>query len=301
MAESDKIIYNVVDSLSEISPEEVKMGLRTGSVMPSLEELKKLMERLKSVLFPGFFDKTIVTERSRQYRIGVDMENIYTILKQQIARGMVFCCDRSENEVASQARDLALKFIEEIPEIKRKLLTDVQAVAHNDPAVKDIGEIVFSYPVIQVMMYYRSAHSLYKLGVPIIPRIISEMAHSLTGIDIHPAAEIGEYFSIDHGTGVVIGATSVIGNHVMLYQGVTLGARNFKYDEDGKPIDVPRHPIIEDNVTIYSNTSILGRVRIGHDTIIGGNIWLTHNVRPYSKILQSKAIYSDNFEAGAGI
>ena len=139
------------------------------------------------------------------------------------------------------------------------------------------------------MVHYRTAHEMLQLGIPLLPRIITELAHSTTGIDIHPAAKIGEHFAIDHGTGVVIGETTVIGNNVMLYQGVTLGARNFHYDAQGNPINEPRHPIVEDNVTIYSNTSILGRVRIGHDSIIGGNIWLTHDVPPHSRIVQGKA------------
>ena len=136
----------------------------------------------------------------------------------------------------------------------------------------------------------RVAQELLKLGVPVIPRIITEMAHSDTGIDIHPGAQIGEYFSIDHGTGVVIGQTAIIGNHVRLYQGVTLGAKSFTLDEEGLPLDVPRHPIIEDYVTIYSNASILGRITIGHGSVIGGNIWLTHSVPPNSKVLQTRAV-----------
>ena len=151
------------------------------------------------------------------------------------------------------------------------------------------------------MLYYRVAHCLYGLGVPRIPRFLTELAHSETGIDIHPAASIGEYFAIDHGTGVVIGATSVIGKHCMLYQGVTLGARNFSHDAEGKPIDKPRHPILEDNVTVYSNTSILGRVRIGHDCVIGGNLWLTHDVPPESKVLQARSVQIPTFESGEGI
>jgi serine O-acetyltransferase len=138
------------------------------------------------------------------------------------------------------------------------------------------------------------------MGVPVIPRIITEQAHSKTGIDIHPGAQIGEYFSIDHGTGVVIGETTIIGNHVSLYQGVTLGAKSFKYDENGNMLNVPRHPIIEDHVTVYSNASILGRITIGHDSVIGGNIWLTHSVPPFSRILQTKATES-NYEGGLGI
>ena len=139
------------------------------------------------------------------------------------------------------------------------------------------------------MLHYRIAHALLELSVDVLPRMLTEMAHSQTGIDIHPGAAIGAYFAIDHGTGVVIGATSIIGEHVTVYQGVTLGAKNFRYDDSGRPIDQPRHPIIEDNVTVYSNASILGRVRIGHDSVIGGNVWLTHDVPPHSRILQGNA------------
>ena len=161
--------------------------------------------------------------------------------------------------------------------------------------------MILCYPLTTVMLYYRTAHALHELGIPLLPRLLTEIAHSKTGVDIHPAAKIGEYFCFDHGTGIVIGATAVIGKHVVLYQGVTLGARNFKYDQDGIPMDIPRHPILEDNVTVYSNTSILGRVRIGHDTIVGGNIWLTHDVPPYSRILQTKALEMPTFVDGAGI
>lgn len=178
-------------------------------------------------------------------------------------------------------------FRTQIPEIARMVNTDVDAMLHNDPAVTDRGEVVLSYPLTQVMIHFRTAHALYQLGVPRIPRMLTELAHSRTGIDIHPAAQIGDHFCIDHGTGVVIGATAIIGSHVVLYQGVTLGAKNFEYDEQGRPMDVPRHPILEDHVTVYSNTSILGRVRIGHDTIIGGNVWLTQDVPANSVVLQS--------------
>jgi serine O-acetyltransferase len=160
--------------------------------------------------------------------------------------------------------------------------------------------VIFCYPVIQAMLHYRVAHQLHIMGVPILPRILTEMAHSSTGIDIHPGAQIGEYFSIDHGTGVVIGETCIIGNHVTLYQGVTLGAKNFQVDDQGRPVNVPRHPIIGDHVTIYANSTILGRITIGQNTVIGGNIWLTHSVPPGSKILQSKAI-DVSFNEGLGI
>ena len=202
-------------------------------------------------------------------------------------------------KIADEGR--ADAFLERIPEVARLLHTDVEAIADNDPAVEDRTEIVLCYPGIQVMLHYRTAHELLRLGVPVAPRILTEMAHSATGIDIHPGAKIGEYFAIDHGTGIVVGATTVIGNHVMLYQGVTLGAKNFKYDPDGRPLDVPRHPVLEDNVTVYANTTILGRVTIGHDTVIGGNVWLTHDVPPRSRILQTRAVEQPLFTDGAGI
>lgn len=173
--------------------------------------------------------------------------------------------------------------------ISQLIHTDVQAIAENDPAASCEREIIFCYPAVTAMLHYRIAHAMLELGVDVLPRMLTELAHSQTGIDIHPGAVIGAYFAIDHGTGVVIGATSIIGEHVTVYQGVTLGAKNFRYDDSGRPIDQPRHPIIEDNVTVYSNASILGRVRIGHDSVIGGNVWLTHDVPPHSRILQGNA------------
>ena len=170
----------------------------------------------------------------------------------------------------------------------------------DDAAAKSRSEIIFCYPVVTAMLHYRTAHQLYVARIPVLPRIITEMAHALTGIDIHPGAEIGPYFSIDHGTGVVIGETCVIGSHVTLYQGVTLGARNYKLTHSGQPKGQARHPVIGDRVTIYSNTTVLGRVTIGHDTVIGGNIWVTHNIAPGSKLLQGKAI-DITFNGGLGI
>jgi serine O-acetyltransferase len=209
-------------------------------------------------------------------------------------------CTECHGNVEKNAEELALRFIDELPEIKRLLYTDVQAMFDNDPAAQTYGEVIFSYPVVNTMTHYRIAHVLHKMEIPIIPRIITEQAHSKTGIDIHPGASIGEYFAIDHGTGVVIGETSIIGNHVTLYQGVTLGAKSFKYDENGNMLNIPRHPIIEDYVTIYSNASILGRITIGHHSVIGGNIWVTNDVPPHSRIQQSKAV-DLSFQGGLGI
>ena len=257
---------------------------------PSVTALQEVMCLLRKVIFPGFFgtEQEAQTD-SIQYYTGVYLEHIYDLLQEQIYNGLCFevesCCDSKD-----RASRIAIAFINKIPHIKYLLSTDVKAILDGDPAAKSPSEIIFCYPAIQAILYQRVAHELLKLDVPVIPRIITEMAHSDTGIDIHPGAQIGEYFSIDHGTGVVIGQTTIIGNHVRLYQGVTLGAKNFTLDEDGLPLDVPRHPIIEDYVTIYSNASILGRITIGKGSIIGGNIWLTHSVPPNSKILQTRAV-----------
>ena len=229
------------------------------------------------------------------------MEELLQTLARQISYGLQFG-EKSEvittrQQVQDKARDLALQLIDALPEIKRLLYTDVQAMFDNDPAAINYGEIIFSYPVTKAMIHYRIAHKLHDLLVPVIPRIITELAHSETGIDIHPGAQIGEYFAIDHGTGVVIGETCIIGSHVTLYQGVTLGSKSFKKDADGNILNIPRHPIIEDNVTIYSNASILGRITIGHDSVIGGNIWVTHDVAPKSRVQQSKAV-ERHFDGG---
>jgi len=189
----------------------------------------------------------------------------------------------------TKAKEIAAEFIEYLPEIRRKLVADVNATYLNDPAARNLGEVIFCYPGIRAMTNYRMAHKLLELQVPLIPRYISEMAHSETGIDIHPRAKIGESFTIDHGTGVVIGSTSIIGNNVKIYQGVTLGAKSFPLDSDGNPIKgIPRHPIVEDNVVIYSGATILGRITIGKNSVIGGNVWVTSNIPPHSKLVQSR-------------
>lgn len=247
------------------------------NMAPDVAQLQNMMLAFRSLVFPDCFP--------------YDGPQAVEILGQQLSRVMG----------EEKAHGLCASFASELSELSRLLHTDVEAVAQNDPAASCHEEIILCYPAVKVMMHYRVAHALHKLGVPVIPRVLTELAHSETGIDIHPAATIGEYFSIDHGTGIVIGATSVIGNHVMLYQGVTLGAKNFRYSPDGSPMDIPRHPILEDNVTVYSNTSILGRVRIGHDTVVGGNVWLTRDVPPHSRILQTSALLQPLYEDGSGI
>jgi serine O-acetyltransferase len=293
-------ILENIKILSEVTPQERRTLPHNDSPLPSIESLRKIVELVKAIVFPGFFEDEQVSERVRSYYIGVNMEELYTLLKKQIARGFVFCSETDEGEVLRESGLLAEQFIDRIPEIKRLLYTDVEAIYENDPAVSNHGEVIFCYPVVQAMAHYRIAHELRLMNIPIIPRIITEMAHSSTGIDIHPGAQIGEYFSIDHGTGVVIGETCIIGNNVTLYQGVTLGAESFKLGKTEKPTTTARHPILEDNVTVYSNSTILGRVTIGHDSVIGGNVWLTNSLPPYSTLPQSKYI-STPFTGGLGI
>ena len=301
---TNETLLKNVEQLSKLTEQEVKMMPAIETPLPSVEQVKQIVALAKNIIFPDFFNKRQSDETIRSYYIGVHMEELYGLLVKQIAHGLQFCEDcevtTSKAKVYAEAEKLALEFINELPEIKRLLYTDAQAMFDNDPAAPNYGEVIFCYPVMNAMTHYRIAHKLHELQVPVIPRIITEQAHSKTGIDIHPGATIGEYFAIDHGTGVVIGETCIIGNHVTLYQGVTLGAKSFKYDENGNVLNVPRHPIIEDNVTVYSNASILGRITIGHDSVIGGNIWVTHDVPPYSRIQQSKAV-EGSFDGGLGI
>ena len=275
---------------------------RDGDPLPSQPELAEAMDLCRGILFPGFYGKSNVNTQNLIFHIGVALEKLYGILCEQIQAGLCFASGWGEveayGETYSSAQDtrkrkaaeFARIFIQKLPTIRQTLATDVEAAYLGDPAAESYGEVISCYPVIKAITNYRIAHELLLLGVPLIPRIITEMAHSETGIDIHPAASIGHHFTIDHGTGVVIGATCIIGNNVKLYQGVTLGAKSFPVDADGNPIKgIPRHPILEDNVIVYSNSTILGRITIGHDAVIGGNIWVTEDVEPGKRILQNKA------------
>lgn len=286
--------------LSAMSEEEVLIMPTGRAPLPSVEALRQVVETVKMLVFPGFFDKRQTDCDIRSYHIGLNMERLVSLLNRQIELALLANAPDDEEAAAGEARTLTLCFIDRLPEIKRLLYTDVAAIYHDDPAAHAASEVIFCYPVVEAMTHYRIAHELHCMGLPVIPRIITEQAHAHTGIDIHPGARIGEYFSIDHGTGVVVGETCVIGNHVTLYQGVTLGARNYKLSGKGRPTCVPRHPILEDNVTVYSNSTILGRVTIGHDTVIGGNIWITNSVPAHSRILQGKHIDA-SFTGGLGI
>lgn len=226
------------------------------------------------------------------YHIGVNVEQLFGLLTEQIQAGLAFAHSEKSNEnerLIEQSHLLAARFIDSLPQMRRTLATDVEAAYNGDPAATNYGEIICCYPAIRAISNYRIAHELLTLGVPLIPRIITEMAHSETGIDIHPGATIGHHFTIDHGTGVVIGETCIIGNHVKLYQGVTLGAKSFPLDENGNPIKgIARHPILEDDVIVYSNATILGRITIGRGATVGGNIWVTEDVPAGERIVQRR-------------
>lgn len=260
--------------------------------IPSGKVLEEVSELCRSIYFPGFYGRSCVNSETMRFNIGVVLERIYILLKSQIVAGMSLNRDGdkfSAQEIRQRAEEVAAKVIAMLPEIRDILITDVMAAYRGDPAATNYSEVISCYPVIRALANYRLAHVLHEFNVPIVPRMLTEMAHSETGIDIHPGARIGKYFTIDHGTGVVIGATCIIGNNVKLYQGVTLGAKSFPLGADGIPIKgVPRHPILEDDVIVYSNSTILGRITIGKGAVIGGNLWVTEDVKPGDRLTQYK-------------
>lgn len=264
----------------------------SNDLMPSSEVLQEFVQLTRSILFPGYFGDAAVNSLTLMHHIGVNIDRLLIILAQQIKAGIYFSRQSEidlNDEIEQISIDKAKAFIIQLPAIRERLYTDVTAAFNGDPAAKSFGEVIFCYPSIRAISNYRIAHALLKLEVPLIPRIITEMAHSETGIDIHPGATIGEYFTIDHGTGVVIGETAIIGDHVKMYQGVTLGARSFPSDEYGNPIKgIDRHPRIGNNVIIYSNTTILGRITVGDGAVIGGNMWIDTDVPVGAKLSQRK-------------
>ncbi len=274
-------------------------------MLPSRVALVEIVESLRSVLFPGYFGDTDLNEETLPFHLGATLDRVLHAIREQIRRGLCADCREPDPrrcpECDGRAADLARQFLVRLPEVRRLLATDVQAAYEGDPAARSHSEPILCYPGILAVTNYRLAHELHQLNVPLLPRMITEHAHSITGIDIHPGAVIGDHLFIDHGTGVVVGETAVIGNRVRIYQGVTLGARSFPLDANGNPIKgIPRHPIIEDDVIIYSGATILGRIRIGARSVIGGNVWLTHAVPPDSRVSQGEA-REQGFTDGGGI
>ena len=260
--------------------------------LPDRSCIIRILKDLKRVMFPGYFGEENIALISPQYFIGDRLIDIYGKLKPQVEISLYYRDYEkyTEEEISERAEEVCEEFFKRLPYVQQMLLKDVQAGFDGDPAAKSREDVVISYPGLFAIFVYRIAHELYTQDVPFLPRIMTEYAHSRTGIDINSGAQIGEYFFIDHGTGVVIGETCIIGNNVKLYQGVTLGAKSFPLDEDGKPIKgIPRHPILEDNVIVYSNATILGRITIGKNATVGGNIWVTEDVPTGARIVQTKA------------
>lgn len=277
-------------------PESLEPVLSAGHAqtpLPSQAVIAEVLSELKAVLFPGYFTEGTFHAAGLSEEICARLQKVQMLLAGEIFRGMAFARAGESfeaSELRKKAYDIAYAFTEELPEIRRMLFEDARAAYEGDPAATSVGETIFCYPSMLTMIHHRIAHCLYALGVPIIPRMMSEMAHAATGIDIHPGASIAENFFIDHGTGVVIGETCVIGKGCRLYQGVTLGALSFAKNADGTLVKgVARHPILEDGVTVYAGASILGRITIGKGSVIGGNVWLTHDVPAGSKIVQNSA------------
>ena len=258
--------------------------------LPSRRSAIELLEICKEILFPGYFRTQGIDRINLRYRLGLEISDLFDQLAREITASIKHECiryDRPCQHCEEQGNQRAFEFVETLPELRHLLATDVRAAYDGDPAARSFDEIIFSYPGIFAILTYRVAHRLYELEVPILPRIMSEYAHSVTGIDIHPGAQIGESFFIDHGTGVVVGQTCIIGKRVKLYQGVTLGALSFKRDESGDlDRDSKRHPTLEDDVTVYAGTTILGGdTTIGARSVIGGNIWLTQSIPADTKVL----------------
>ncbi len=273
-------------------------------VLPSRDAVIGIVEEIRSVLFPGYFGTSDLNDESLHYFVGATLARAMRHLEEQVRRGFAFT-ERHDYETCDHCADLAQKatkaFLAKIPGIRKLVRSDVEAAYEGDPALRSRDEAIFAYPGVFAVTNQRIAHELHVLGVPLIPRIITEHAHTITGIDIHPGAAIGDKFFIDHGTGVVIGETAIIGKNVTLYQGVTLGAKSFPLDENGNPIKgIPRHPIVEDDVVVYAGATILGRITIGKGSSVGGNVWLTNSVPPGTRVTQAE-VRDQRHSHGSGI
>ena len=257
--------------------------------IPSEGYVIDIIAKIREILFPGYFAREKIDPVNLKYNIGQSVSVLFDTLSEQITHSIRHDCFRYDlpcRECEEQGQKIALGFLESITSIRKTLATDVRATYDGDPAANSYDEIIFSYPGMFATTVHRAAHKLFEFQVPLLPRIMTEHAHSITGIDIHPGAEIGESFVIDHGTGVVIGETTVIGKNVRIYQGVTLGALSLPKDAGERLRGKKRHPTIEDDVIIYSGATILGGdTVIGARSVIGGNVWITESVPPDTKVI----------------
>lgn len=287
-----QIISDTVDRLLAVeSLRQVGVNAGEDVALPSQIAVDEIIDLVRTIIFPGHFGHHITPRQNPLYWLGTTVDRLGQLLSVQV-RAAFAMLDRQRGEVTDDACCEAVteEFIAWLPLVREALAFDARAIYLGDPAAVSVDEVICSYPAIRAITNYRVANMLYRLGVPVLPRMICERAHRETGIDIHPGATIGKSFMIDHGTGVVIGETAIIGDNVKLYQGVTLGARSFPTDEGGNPVKgLARHPIIGDNVVIYANSTILGRITVGSDSVIGGNIWVADDVEPGSIVLQARA------------
>lgn len=259
--------------------------------LPSRDALGEVLQGLSAALFPTHYGRTDLNDETIDYFVGNTLSFTLNILAEQVRRGLLFVLEENtpEADISRQAGEIIRRFAASLPAIRDVLASDIQAAFGGDPAATSISEILLCYPGTTAIIYHRLAHALHRLGSPLLARLIADIAHSVTGIDIHPAAQIGGSFFIDHGTGVVIGETTIIGERVRLYQAVTLGAKRFPTGQDGTLIKGnERHPIVEDDVVIYAGATVLGRVTIGKGSTIGGNVWLTRSVAPGSNVAQAQ-------------
>lgn len=272
--------------------------------LPNPETAGRLLKDLFAVLFPRHGGGQDGTDDGIDFFVGHTLNTALRLLRGLLNQELRFTFalyQRDDASIDGAVASILRDFAERLPDVRESVLLDARAAFDGDPSAQSVEEILLSYPGIRAIFHHRIAHQLFRLGAPILARIISELSHSSTGIDIHPGAQIGSSFFIDHGTGVVIGETAVIGDRVRLYQAVTLGAKRFSLDDSGALVkNTPRHPIVEDEVVIYAGATILGRITIGRRSVIGGNVWLTRSVAPGSHVLQVRAT-ADCFEAGEGI
>jgi serine O-acetyltransferase len=296
-----RIVDDLADSRRRVRAADARQFYVTD--LPSPEAVAHVIKGLRSALFPRHAGGQDGSDQGLDYFVGYTLNTALRDLVGQIKRELRADAgrDRSNRASADGALAIVRAFADRLPAIRDVLATDVRAAFEGDPSAKSPEEVLLSFPGVHAIIHHRLAHALYDLGAPVVARIIAELAHASTGIDIHPGATIGPSFFIDHGTGVVIGETTVIGERVRLYQAVTLGAKRFSVDEEGALVKgMPRHPIVQDDVVIYAGATILGRVTIGRGSVIGGNVWLTRSVPPDSNVVQALA-RSETFDAGAGI
>lgn len=292
------IVIDLQQARNEWRAQQKNLKVFGGRELPSKEEIKKILNDLCGILFPMRLGPHDLRQQSENFYIAHTLEKTLYALLEQVKLNLSYDAKYKKQhedliEISEIAQNIVAEFAQKLPELRRLLDTDVIAAYHGDPAARSVDEVLLCYPGIMAIIYHRIAHEFYKKDLSLLARLIAEISHSKTGIDIHPGAEIDEGFFIDHGTGVVIGETCIIGKNVRIYQAVTLGAKRFEVDGEGRlQKEYARHPIVEDNVVIYAGATILGRITIGQGAVIGGNVWITQSVPANSAVSQSSATKS---------